>query len=242
MNRLFIVSLLALSSCASFGSSNSDTLAPLVDPPTPSTVNTPVVTMTTAPAISTTTTVAPPVAQSLQPFPTNHPSGRCTPQAIGADFGTSPENGVSCAGAWAVTRVEACPPETECEGLDVFRWTQAGWQHRGFHYSLCESTMDVSGLPRWAFDELIGFSLDCDSPIRYIPESPSGPLSVGDNGSRVTRLQQRLIELALLRDRADGYFGRNTNNAVIDFQFLVGLNPDGIVGPDTAAALGLTYP
>lgn len=102
--------------------------------------------------------------------------------------------------------------------------------------------MDASGLPRWAFDELIGFSLDCDDPIQYVAEDIAGPLSIGDKGSRVSRLQQRLIELALLRDRADGYFGRNTNNAVIDFQFLMGLNPDGIVGRETTAALGLTFP
>jgi peptidoglycan hydrolase-like protein with peptidoglycan-binding domain len=102
--------------------------------------------------------------------------------------------------------------------------------------------MDVSGLPRWAFDELIGFSLDCDNPIEYVAEGFTGPLSLGNKGPRVTALQQRLRELSLLRDKADGYFGRNTNNAVIDFQFLVGLNPDGLVGPDTAAALGLSYP
>lgn len=197
---------------------------------------------TTLPEIPTTTTVTPPLVESPQAFPTNHPDGRCTPEAVGSNFGETPKAGVSCSGPWAITRVQACPPETECEGLDVFRWTDDGWQHRGFHYSLCESTMDASGLPRWAFDELIGFSLDCDSPIRYVPESSSGPLALGDKGSRVTRLQQRLQDLSLLRDRADGYFGRNTNNAVIDFQFLMGLNPDGIVGPNTAAALGLTYP
>jgi peptidoglycan hydrolase-like protein with peptidoglycan-binding domain len=102
--------------------------------------------------------------------------------------------------------------------------------------------MDASGLPRWAFDELIGFSLDCDNPIRYVAESDTGPLALGNKGPRVARLQQRLRDLLLLQDKADGFFGRNTNNAVIDFQFLVGLNPDGIVGPKTAAALGLPNP
>jgi peptidoglycan hydrolase-like protein with peptidoglycan-binding domain len=65
-------------------------------------------------------------------------------------------------------------------------------------------------------------------------------LASGDVGERVRRLQLRLIELRLLDDVADGRFGPNTGNAVIDFQFLIGLEPTAIVDDSTAAALGLT--
>lgn len=242
MYRSLFISVFALSSCASFNSSNRDTLAPLIDPPAATSTSTLVTVTTTVSAKPSSTSSATPQIQGAQAFPTNHPDGSCTPRAIGENFGVEPETEVSCSGSWAITRVLACPPETECEGLDVFRWTTDGWQHRGFHYSLCASAMDVSGLPQWAFDELIGFSLDCDIPIRYVPESATGTLSIGDKGPRVERLQQRLRDLSLLRDTPDSYFGRNTSNAVIDFQFLVGLNPDGIVGPKTAIALGLPDP
>jgi N-acetylmuramoyl-L-alanine amidase len=41
---------------------------------------------------------------------------------------------------------------------------------------------------------------------------------------------------------ADGYFGPLTESAVLGFQVKAGLVPDGVVGPETATALGLGWP
>lgn len=235
-----------LTSCVSLSNGSDDTLAPLtsITPPTVSPPRTPaegseVVTSPPRSAVPDTTDAFSAVSLAGA-FPSTVPSERCTAQAIGSDHGITPESSVACAGPWAITRVRACPPETECEGLDVFRWTGTTWQHRGFLYSLCAASMDDSGLPRWAFDRLLGFDLGCDVPVDYRPERPTGPLQLGDFGPRTREIQNRLVELGLLEDRVDGYFGRNTRNAVIDLQFLLRVPPDGIVDATLIARLGLT--
>lgn len=62
----------------------------------------------------------------------------------------------------------------------------------------------------------------------------------GSTGSEVTQIQQRLAELGYNPGTADGIFGTRTKNAVIAFQRDYGLVDDGIVGPNTLEALGLT--
>lgn len=58
----------------------------------------------------------------------------------------------------------------------------------------------------------------------------------GDIGSNVTQLQRQL-RAAGFRIVADGWFGPETEQAMIDFQKRVGLVADGIAGPKTIAAL-----
>ena len=62
----------------------------------------------------------------------------------------------------------------------------------------------------------------------------------GSTGSEVTRIQQRLQELGYNPGAADGIYGTRTKNAVISFQRDYGLDDDGIAGPKTLEALGLT--
>lgn len=62
----------------------------------------------------------------------------------------------------------------------------------------------------------------------------------GSTGSEVTQIQQRLQELGYSPGTADGIYGTRTKNAVIAFQRDYGLTDDGIVGPNTLEALGLT--
>jgi peptidoglycan hydrolase-like protein with peptidoglycan-binding domain len=62
-------------------------------------------------------------------------------------------------------------------------------------------------------------------------------LRQGSRGSDVELVQERLQELEYLYQQADGFFGSATRNAVIQFQQDYRLNPDGVVGPDTVAAL-----
>lgn len=76
-------------------------------------------------------------------------------------------------------------------------------------------------------------------PTRTTPAAPAvGVLRIGARGPAVQRLQTALnrfgAELAV-----DGAFGRATEIAVEKFQVAYRLIPDGVVGPKTAAALGI---
>lgn len=62
----------------------------------------------------------------------------------------------------------------------------------------------------------------------------------GSTGGEVTQIQQRLQELGYDPGSADGIYGTRTKNAVITFQRDYGLSDDGIAGPKTLEALGLT--
>ena len=76
----------------------------------------------------------------------------------------------------------------------------------------------------------------------FINESQIGltrSIGLGDSGDAVYKIQQRLIDLKLLKIPAPtGYFGPNTKKAVITFQ---GKNPplvpDGVVGKETGPRL-----
>ena len=65
-------------------------------------------------------------------------------------------------------------------------------------------------------------------------------LKRGDQGPRVAELQAALIALGYVLGRADGDYGPKTHCAVILFQHQSGLEKDGIAGPRTLAALGMT--
>ena len=65
-------------------------------------------------------------------------------------------------------------------------------------------------------------------------------LEVGSSGEDVRKVQQRLIQYDYLDGEADGKYGEQTRDAVILFQRRNGLSVDGRVGPETAAALGVT--
>ena len=60
--------------------------------------------------------------------------------------------------------------------------------------------------------------------------------SIGDEGTEVQRLQNRLVKLKYI-SKATGYFGSDTDLAVKNFQKLNGLSVDGKAGPMTLAKL-----
>ncbi|WP_125773529.1 L,D-transpeptidase family protein [Antribacter gilvus] len=68
------------------------------------------------------------------------------------------------------------------------------------------------------------------------PEPPAD-LASGAQGERVAALQQRLADLGYFITDVDGDFGHNTQQAVWALQKSAGLYRDGIVGPQTQAAL-----
>lgn len=67
--------------------------------------------------------------------------------------------------------------------------------------------------------------------LRYIPEDPM-------RGPDVRGVQERLRTLGYYVGPLDGIFGRATFDAVVAFQARSRIDPDGIVGPTTYAALG----
>lgn len=62
----------------------------------------------------------------------------------------------------------------------------------------------------------------------------------GSTGADVRALQQRLTELGFFSGAIDGRFGYHTDSAVRRFQRARDLQVDGVVGPETQQALGLS--
>src|SRR5277367_582764 len=65
------------------------------------------------------------------------------------------------------------------------------------------------------------------------------PLKINSAGDAVVALQQALQAKGFSPGAVDGLFGPGTEAAVLAFQRSEGLAADGVVGPATAAALGL---
>ena len=65
-------------------------------------------------------------------------------------------------------------------------------------------------------------------------------LRKGDQGDDVRQVQEKLIAAGFaIEGGADGKFGQHTDDAVRAFQAAKNLTADGVVGPNTRAALGL---
>ncbi len=73
--------------------------------------------------------------------------------------------------------------------------------------------------------------------VREVQPSGDAPLTMGNNGDRVTQVQQRLKALGYFPGEVTGYFGEVTRAAIINFQRDRDLTADGIVGNSTFAAL-----
>jgi peptidoglycan hydrolase-like protein with peptidoglycan-binding domain len=67
--------------------------------------------------------------------------------------------------------------------------------------------------------------------------APQPRLAIGDSGATVLALQQRLTALGYWLGTPDGTFGDATQQAVYALQKVAGISRDGVVGPDTWAAL-----
>ena len=67
-------------------------------------------------------------------------------------------------------------------------------------------------------------------------------LQLGTSGAAVADLQNKLRDRGFDPGASDGSFGPGTAAAVEAFQRSAGLTADGMVGPQTAAALGLAAP
>jgi peptidoglycan hydrolase-like protein with peptidoglycan-binding domain len=83
---------------------------------------------------------------------------------------------------------------------------------------------------------------ECNAPQGIMPPFPGASIRVGAQGESVRQIQRCMNRVAA-REPAigqlteDGSFGQLTLCAVTTFQRIRGLNPDGVVGPLTWAAL-----
>jgi len=81
------------------------------------------------------------------------------------------------------------------------------------------------------------------SPADTTPTQPSRSsgltktLKPGDTGAQVTALQNALTKLGFSPGKADGDYGPSTQIAVEHFQAANNLGVDGVVGPQTLAAI-----
>ena len=64
--------------------------------------------------------------------------------------------------------------------------------------------------------------------------------SYGSTGATVRTIQERLADWGYYSGKVDGIFGRLTRSAVIAFQKRSGLTADGIAGPATLRAIGIS--
>jgi len=75
------------------------------------------------------------------------------------------------------------------------------------------------------------------TPTAPATEAPSQTLSPTDTGAQVKTLQRALTALGFSPGKADGDYGPSTQTAVEKFQLAHNLAEDGVVGPQTLAAL-----
>ncbi|WP_333783306.1 spore cortex-lytic enzyme [Lutispora sp.] len=78
------------------------------------------------------------------------------------------------------------------------------------------------------------------NPFRYGMETIL--LKWGSSGDYVYVVQDKLKRWGYYKGNIDGIYGTETRQAVLDFQRKNGLRADGIVGDETARALGMNVP
>jgi N-acetylmuramoyl-L-alanine amidase len=71
---------------------------------------------------------------------------------------------------------------------------------------------------------------------------PAAAYKFGSSGDQVMEIQRRLKDWGYYFGAVDGYYGKETEDAVIAFQIKHGITIDGIVGSQTAEKLGVSLP
>lgn len=121
----------------------------------------------------------------------------------------------------------------------VFRRKDGKMEHTGMHVGGgvvidCSTGVSSVGMRGWTHYGIpVGLYSEEEIPVETVKPT----LRKGDRGDEVKELQEQLNAMGYDCGEADGVFGTRTRNAVIKFQTDNGLKPDGIVGPQTWAAL-----
>ena len=73
--------------------------------------------------------------------------------------------------------------------------------------------------------------------LLFVPNAEAAALRQGDRGEQVQWIQERLEDLGYEVGEADGVFGEETRQAIVQFQLSRGFDADGVVGAGTFYAL-----
>jgi hypothetical protein len=112
-------------------------------------------------------------------------------------------------------------------------------EHTGMHVGGgvvidCSTGVSSVGMRGWTHYGIpVGLYSEEEIPVETVKPT----LRKGDRGDEVKALQERLNALGYDCGEADGVFGTRTKNAVVRFQTDHQLDPDGVVGRKTWAAL-----
>lgn len=101
--------------------------------------------------------------------------------------------------------------------------------------------MKHSKIPVAKIRQTVLFSLICLLIVGVICAQNAGALSkMGSTGAEVREIQTRLKKWDYYKGSVDGIYGTQTKNAVIRFQKNNRLTADGIAGPATLRAMGIS--
>lgn len=180
---------------------------------------------------------APPLPTAGTPRPTFAmlPPIECAPSEI-AESTDLNVTGLSCRAGWATATLQPCRPGEPCPNREVFHVSGDGtgrveWVHLGAFDATCAESLATSGMTIGTASYLAPI---CDRSA----VEPATNIPPGSQDARVPALQVALIALGY-PIALDGTYGPGTEAAVHDFQRRVGLEVDGIAGPNTQAALGI---
>ena len=126
----------------------------------------------------------------------------------------------------------------------VFRRKGSSMEHTGMHVGGgvvidCSTGVSSVGMRGWTHYGIpVGLYSEEEIPVETVKPT----LRKGDRGDEVKALQERLNALGYDCGDADGAFGTRTKNAVVRFQTDHQLDPDGVVGRKTWAALDGAQP
>lgn len=133
-------------------------------------------------------------------------------------------------------------------GGDIYRFTSDG------KYTIVGDKTKKSRTGTWAcntdgFIELNGVKSSLvpqfewiDAPTEEEVKNGKKLLKSGMKGDFVIKVQEQLKVKGVDPKGVDGKFGKNTKNAVIKFQEIIGLKKDGVVGPKTYQELFFEVP
>lgn len=99
------------------------------------------------------------------------------------------------------------------------------------------STTPTTTTPAAPSDGTTSFALPEGTKLQRGEDAGESGLTVSTDAELIESLQRALVSAGYDPGTPDGAFGEATEAAVIAFQQANGLTPDGIVGPETAAAL-----
>ena len=163
-------------------------------------------------------------------------------QQVGLDIsGQGATSQYNTAANWVQRGEIAQMPDCVC---CVFRRKGNSMEHTGMHVGGgvvidCSTGVSSVGMRGWTHYAIpVGLYSEGEIPMDVVKPV----LRKGDKGEDVRGLQERLNDLGYDCGLADGAFGTRTKNAVVRFQTDHGLDPDGVVGSRTWAALDSITP